>query len=177
MKKKNEKEIRKSTFELYVLIFFPVISFLLYIIFNYIIVDFNLLLGLILTYICITMISIFYLVLLIKVLIENINNKESKDYFNNVFWIIILCLIFIFSMLGIINVVKDYINGTKEVIIVDYEVIKSGGKGPRIYKIIGYDEDGNKYKLKSRDYILEEDKSIKIIYYENVKMIKSFVDY
>ena len=185
--KKNNKKKKKSNpkNELYMmlsnLIFIPMVMFVIVIIGN-IIVDFNLLLGLIIRYFAYFLMFLFPTIEIVYLFISNVKESKRKNKkVENLYTFIIILLIFgvfmLNSLVFIIKVNLDYFKGAREVEIINYKIIEHSERklNPGFDSFIGYDKDGNEYKLESNEYIsLYDDKIIKIKYYENIKMIESF---
>ena len=178
MKQKKTKKYEKGMRKLYFLIFFPIFWLLFYIICNYIVVEFYLLLGVMLTNISIVIFSVFLLFLFGKDFLLTIKEKKVKEALIRSFWIGFFLLFFVVSSLEVIDGIKDCFVGPKEVFIGNYTVTRiKVRKSPTKYKVVGYDNDGNKYVLESRKIISKYENKMSVIYYENIKMIKSFKYY
>lgn len=182
MKKKKKSNPKK---ELYIffcgLIFIPMFSFLFVIISN-IVIEFNVLIGAFLRSISFIVIFLFPLIICLGCINSNIKesnkkNKKLKISFVSIITILIFGLIIIYFSLDLIDVIKDCFQGTKTIYIEEYQIEESRGgrRGPRFDIVIWYDNDGNKNELKSYEFMNNyEDMGLKIKYYENLGVIKSF---
>lgn len=195
MKKKKANEKKLNIFEIFNVIIFLIILF--WIPFSYvgivianIVIDYNLLVGYLMRTICKIFISLPIFELFFRCLFEIKSkklkipkNKTKKNSFSDYVIVLFLGLVLFYDFLDLIDIVKDWSQGTKEIYLDNYEIKYRNRKGLSLdcYIVTYYDENGKEHELKTTQYMSLYDYEekyknsvLKIKYYENIGMFEEY---
>lgn len=156
-----------------------------------ILIDYNLLLGYLLRNIIIFLFLLTYFILFLLCCVKEIKLKKvnnTKNILNNGSLYIYLITIFFgvslfYEVLELIDIVKDWSYGTKEIYLDNYEIKRRSGRRLALdfYIVTYYDEDGKKHELRTTqsmglyEYEIEyENSGLRIKYYENLGMFEEY---
>lgn len=157
------------------IILFPI---LMYIVSNILLNNYNVLLGIIIGDISVIIMFIYSLIFMYCFSIPYIKERKHFIYILFTFFQgLISVFMLIYFSINFVYAIVDSFQGTKELYLVKYETKYVRGRrlNPSYDKVIGYDKEGNKYKLKSYEIINDfGNDGIKIKYYKNIGVIESF---
>ena len=178
----REKMIKRNKLPFiynFTITFIILLPILMYILSDILLNNYNVLLGIIIGDISVIIMFLYSLIFMCCFLIPYIKKRKHFIYkLFTFFYGLISVFVLIYFSINFVYAIVDSFQGTKELYLVKYETKYVRGRrlNPSYDKVIGYDKEGNEYKLNSYESISDfENYGLKIKYYENIGVIESFV--